>query len=594
MISFNCVLVKLKLVPGLRQHAYIPYQAANELVMVAEREQAMDCQNLSQFGRAVLAGSLMWDPSKRLEAAKLLRLVEMDDKGDDKGDGAPGAETRGKKRTRFPRELLEQASKQPPLAMTPSHAGADGEPEMAQPCLQFLTQAPAIKQAEMVAGKCECSGHCYTPGHRWNATKTSGGKACNSERILHGTKYCLQCQCSIPGCGSPRLRGRECCRHGKVLANLPLQMRMVYEAKETLAEMVPCDIQDFVCCFTTHCHDIVLSVLMSLLTESSAIQTFRNKIVSLTADYSIADLAVCLSEVAMAVDNAPKCIELEQTGPQCVAWKERQGVANLLQFLGIIEPIGRHSYGRSSRSKTGIRARASTQGTPLADPEAVWTFGLTDQYAFTQNNEMLAKFVSQCHNQAAAWAKAQTNTTFISYVQEVSALLKGIVSDNCFGSVVQKLIIARIANNTLTVDWASHSLADLRLVDQSKYLGHVPDTWNVAQIADFFLGRSDGPWPMLLSTFVCQWEEPCCMWPDMAKDMQSLVHQDAFKCVVKNFKASHGLLPHPMPMLALKACVPFSQNLVPTRKTGSSDGAGHSDSSARKQRRHSNKLKGKQ
>ena len=74
--------------------------------------------------------------------------------------------------------------------------------------------------ANMTTWPCQCSGHCYQPGHR-----SRGG--CECQRVVFGSLYCEDCVCSVAACGRPRLRGDLCFAHRKAERNLSTTMRLV-------------------------------------------------------------------------------------------------------------------------------------------------------------------------------------------------------------------------------------------------------------------------------------------------------------------------------------------------------------------------------
>jgi len=157
-----------------------------------------------QVGWDVLAAALQWNPCCRPSAAALAKK--------------PWVEVRQATPSPLPSSPLPRRS---PC----SDAGA----------WKFDTKKPP--QTE-VKGKCECAGHCYTPGHRYH-------KGCSCKVVVKGSKYCLLCKCSCLQCMRPKLRGLFCSMHSKIWAELPLQIQLLRAARRWLFWMIPCDITDF-------------------------------------------------------------------------------------------------------------------------------------------------------------------------------------------------------------------------------------------------------------------------------------------------------------------------------------------------------------
>ena len=119
---------------------------------------------------------------------------------------------------------------------------------------------------------CACSGHCYTPKHRYR--QQSGLRPCNSVQLLVDSRHCEDCACTIPGCGKPRLRGPLCYRHKAALQSLSAPLKLTFAAKACAREMLPCDMKMFLKTFPEVQKDFTSVLLIAWLREPSAIRAW--------------------------------------------------------------------------------------------------------------------------------------------------------------------------------------------------------------------------------------------------------------------------------------------------------------------------------
>jgi len=113
---------------------------------------------------------------------------------------------------------------------------------------------------------CQCSGHCYTPGHNYRR-----GCACNE--VLQGSQYCVDCVCSMPGCLKPRYRGKRCHKHGKLVNALPLALRAVEACGAAPMDLMCIDIMMFLESYIAR-QDLVFALVASMLKAPVALQVF--------------------------------------------------------------------------------------------------------------------------------------------------------------------------------------------------------------------------------------------------------------------------------------------------------------------------------
>ena len=144
-----------------------------------------------------------------------------------------------------------------PVASRPSPCTHTGETSW-----QFCAEPPPAKLE--VYGKCQWSGHCYTPGHRyWNG--------CDRKFVVEGSSYCSSCVCTVAACPAPKHHGPLCWKHDKVVGQLPLALRLTRAARPWLLSLIPCDVTDFLRRFSRLRHNVPLLVMSALLKEPKAV-----------------------------------------------------------------------------------------------------------------------------------------------------------------------------------------------------------------------------------------------------------------------------------------------------------------------------------
>ena len=137
---------------------------------------------------------------------------------------------------------------------------------------------------------CQCAGHCYVPGHRYQ-----GG--CDAVTLLSGSTYCPSCTCTVHACTRPRLRGDLCSAHKAVWEHGSLELVLTRCARKALPWWIPCDITDFINLYPSVRHDKAFVVIIALLKEPFATACFVEKALALAPEYGVDDLAAVLLEM---------------------------------------------------------------------------------------------------------------------------------------------------------------------------------------------------------------------------------------------------------------------------------------------------------
>ena len=114
-----------------------------------------------------------------------------------------------------------------------------------------------------VAGKCQCSRHCYQPGHR-----THG---CYSRVVVEGSLFCADCMCTVASCTKPRNDGPRCHLHRRAVGEMPWSLRAVRELGQRADEIMPIDVCSFLSWFPRVHSSLPHLVVAALLKEPSLV-----------------------------------------------------------------------------------------------------------------------------------------------------------------------------------------------------------------------------------------------------------------------------------------------------------------------------------
>ncbi len=258
---------------------------------------------------------------------------------------------------------------------------------------------------------CACSGHCYTPKHRWQ-----GG--CSSKTLLAGSSYCPSCGCDVKGCGRPRLRGPLCSFHKKLWDSCPAELRLTRAMRHGAVHFIPCDIVDFSSRFADYMDDLAAILVIALLKEPSAIATWVSTGVpgSLSGRRSTEEagklaeaLVKSLATVVRSAHTSPATREMQQLHRQGVA--RFMGAATTCSSLGVIEKV-----------RPGCTAGS--------DAEVV-RLGLTEQeYRIVNDTSMAKRFLQACHGHAATWRSVVQETDMHVVVAKLHDIVRGVAQNS--------------------------------------------------------------------------------------------------------------------------------------------------------------------
>jgi len=102
-------------------------------------------------------------------------------------------------------EWLDPATVLGSLGVPPLRSASGPVPKTTPTSTTTASGGRKRKKRTAFAG-CQCSGHCYVSGHRYN-------NGCDSLTTAPGSDFCFECKCEVHDCVAPRLRGPLCYRH---------------------------------------------------------------------------------------------------------------------------------------------------------------------------------------------------------------------------------------------------------------------------------------------------------------------------------------------------------------------------------------------
>ena len=86
--------------------------------------------------------------------------------------------------------------------------------------------------------------------------------------------------------------------------------------------------------------------------------------------------------------------------------------------------------------------------------------------------------------------------------------------------------------------------------DRGGFLDTVPTSWTADEISNMLCGRPD--WPVLASMQACLWKEVSDKITDAETILQRALRDDIVKRGIAEFRARHGMSPHPYTLI--RAC----------------------------------------
>jgi len=271
-----------------------------------------------------IAKAITWSSRYRLSAKMLLKESWLSD-GSDKPDG--------------PSNIAGPVRPNSGVVSTPSASD-----QKKRSWVTAFSSDPAMWTPEPVSskkGKCGCSGHCFTAGHRYH-------KGCDSCEIIQNASYCASCKCQLRGCYKPRHHGVWCHRHARVFTALPFPLRAASAARAVLDELMPCDMVTFAEVFPMFRENLALCVCAGMLKEPTAVRRWAVSPGAVAAsqghddEVSALTLFESLRDVVMHVDGAPHKMELDQLNRQGVA--RFSGVSVWCREMGVTtEEVGENT-----------------------------------------------------------------------------------------------------------------------------------------------------------------------------------------------------------------------------------------------------------
>ncbi|CAK0823373.1 unnamed protein product [Prorocentrum cordatum] len=435
-----------------------------------------------------------------------------------------------------------------PTAQTPTEiARAWFEPDLSPP-KKFASEV-----------KCRCKGHCRVYSHRKSGE-------CNCTELVVGAGYCATCVCVVAGCGRPRLKSDYCSHHKRVLDAAPLRVQLAVAAVPVTPLMMPCDVEDFVATSVILQDDVAMLILVAAIKEPLAVGALVEAWEQLPAQYSGSDLRSAILRALAVADGAPHAAQLTQL--------HRQGVQ---RFFGLITTAS--NLGVIQRAKKTDDVRPEQQAYRLGSMKTLYVVrapseSLCDKLLEATREEersLAAPPAAGASKPSALDAGASTPCVLDDLVdygsRRAKAALRRIgtksgalpfhaedASGYCIDWLTRKMVAARLIRQNLhqSDDWSRVDKASLQSMsaDSKENLESVPDAWTASEISSFFSGRAD--WGLFASAFPCLWGEVAdelikngASDYDRAQAIQ-LIKSDTFLQVVRTFRETEGIAPHPM------------------------------------------------
>ncbi len=506
-----------------------------------------------QAGWAVLAAALQWSPSLRPSAAALAQKPWTEEIVAD--DGSPVQSSSLVKSVaahdalqkvpvvQLPAPVASLAGAPPPVSAQlapraseqPSTQEGPGVPQPS-PCAdtgetswQFCTNKPPTKLE--VKGKCQCAGHCYTPGHRY-------WKGCNNKVVVRGSAYCLQCICVVATCLSPKLRGSLCSGHRNVLGQAPLAVRLVRAARPWLVSLIPCDVTDFLRRFSRLRGNVPLLVMSALLKEPRAVSGMLERLPNLDQ--------VTAEGLQAALVGMLQSLQSEAHTKQSAAQKTSTKLTGKQRPRKTGPPTGKQ--GAPEETPRGRKRKAMAVAATHGNAE--------DQ--LTNDCSQLAKLIEVAH--AHPWPRTviKDAASFRLCVARVK-VLDETMSNTCtawgqdtvaygYSFLRRKLILGELCSTPVSdrnVNWADVSLEDLKMCspDQNQIMDTFPAKWSAEQVSLFCFDRSD--WAIFAPLFGCLFGEVIEKVEADPDTLVKLVESEAFGEAAKAHHEQYGIASHP-------------------------------------------------
>ena len=498
--------------------------------------------------RSCVSKALLWDPASRSSMRCLLAEFGKKEGEEGAGDirGAPG-----KPEFHEGPSPCRVAGPQvgPP---TPALASSDTTSTTASMLWQWSATPSASKDADLTltgSETCKCSGHCYTPGHRYH-------QGCSCQSVRAESRLCVDCECSVPNCSRPRLRGPLCSMHRRLVEQGPEVLGVVRAAQPNIQNLMPCDVEDFLQHYPGLAKDDhALMFFVALFKEPTATRAFLEAVPP-ERPLTAMNIMSAISKMLDALDGAPHESELKQLNRQGVG--RFVGAASTCRTFGLIRVL-EQSQSQRSRKK----ARVEPQGQKQA---GVWSLGLGERrYEPTGNLEEIQKVLEFTRTHSFQPGHITSHGEFEQCVQAAADFDEGLAKQSpvwrkMMGYVRaflrRKLVLGALRNTPHTdrnVDWGLVPLSLLQAMcpDQHDALGRFPSSWSARDVSNFVLGRED--WGVLVSMYCCLFNEPLETLKKQgvpADQLASLVGSEVFTTASVAHIRDHGMVGHPSMVVA--------------------------------------------
>ena len=243
---------------------------------VPQRHSVLPLQDVLTIGpaQAVVLATLQWAPTQRPEITKLLRVC-------------PWLCTT---------LVVDEAA----LAMS---QGQCGDLQQRARCVDLGNLQSLVPTTD---NPCQCSGHCYTPGHNYR-------RGCGCNEVVQGSQYCIDCVCILPGCLKPRYHGKRCHKHGNLVKTLPLALRAVEACGAASMDLMRMDIVTFLEYHVVASQDLVFALVASMLNVPVALQILHEGIADLPGDgnYSGEQFGKVLEQIVARLSERGRAEEVD-------------------------------------------------------------------------------------------------------------------------------------------------------------------------------------------------------------------------------------------------------------------------------------------
>ena len=533
---------------------HLPWAAQCTSQAVPECAQGLGLRRGSASARSCVMRLLRWDPGERLSCKALL---------DEPWLHIQGVET----------SLVPLQGHRPdmmpmgPPARNPGMTHTSQCSTLKELKVSWSFGQRVLKERQVVrltgTEKCKCSGHCYVPRHR-----TQG---CDRQEVVLGSDRCVDCVCQL--CLCPRFHGPLCHRHKKIYDQMPLEVRVVREARGAVTWLLPADLQDFSARSMHMEGDLALAILLALVKDPAASATLTNELSKdgrPTKDASVEAIEDALLTM-LATNSSASDTAMKQLNRQGVG--RFLGAASTCRLLGVIEVLNEECFPKPQPASFAPlqgpkKIRITAKQAPPAEsssqpcPSEPFELGLTRRkYTPTKDTGVLRAFVEWARSNAGLMTNATDNETLFEAVRQACEVDEGMSATvplwksspkYAHAFLRRKLVIRALSAakpEDRRVEWGEVPLGTLRLVcpDSHGFVGACPMDWSAADMSEFCFGRCD--WAMFVSAMTCLFSEAVQKKKCSDKALLQAVASPSFLSAAKAHHLQHGYAQHPFNLL---------------------------------------------